>query len=66
MSEAHARSGKVVVNRTMSLDGYIAGPNNTMDWGGGHRGRHRRPGRPGTISSERSGEATTLRFRVVK
>jgi dihydrofolate reductase len=35
MSEAHARSGKVVVNRTMSLDGYIAGPNHTMDWGGG-------------------------------
>jgi dihydrofolate reductase len=28
-------SGKVVVNRCMSLDGFIAGPGNSMDWGGG-------------------------------
>ena len=28
-------SGKVVVNRCMSLDGYIAGPGDSMDWGGG-------------------------------
>ena len=28
-------SGKVVVNRCMSLDGYIAGPGHSMDWGGG-------------------------------
>ena len=28
-------SGKVVVNRCMSLDGFIAGPGHTMDWGGG-------------------------------
>jgi dihydrofolate reductase len=27
--------GKVVVNRTMSLDGFIAGPGHTMDWGPG-------------------------------
>jgi dihydrofolate reductase len=26
--------GKVVVNRTMSLDGFIAGPGHRMDWGG--------------------------------
>jgi len=28
-------SGKVVVNRCMSLDGFIAGPGHVMDWGGG-------------------------------
>ena len=28
-------SGKVVVNRCMSLDGFIAGPGGSMDWGGG-------------------------------
>jgi dihydrofolate reductase len=27
-------SGKVVVNRAMSLDGFIAGPGHAMDWGG--------------------------------
>jgi dihydrofolate reductase len=26
-------SGKVVVNRSMSLDGFIAGPGHSMDWG---------------------------------
>lgn len=30
-------SGKVVVNRCMSLDGFIAGPGHSMDWGGGRR-----------------------------
>jgi len=28
-------SGKVVVNRCMSLDGFIAGPGHSMDWGRG-------------------------------
>ena len=28
-------SGKVVVNRCMSLDGFIAGPGHSMDWGDG-------------------------------
>ena len=28
-------TGKVVVNRCMSLDGFIAGPGDAMDWGGG-------------------------------
>ena len=28
-------TGKVVVNRAMSLDGYIAGPGHSMDWGPG-------------------------------
>lgn len=28
-------SGKVVVNRAMSLDGFIAAPGHVMDWGGG-------------------------------
>jgi dihydrofolate reductase len=35
MSETSSRKGKVVVNRAMSLDGFIAGPGHTMDWGGG-------------------------------
>jgi dihydrofolate reductase len=30
-------SAKVVVNRSMSLDGFIAGPGHAMDWGGGGR-----------------------------
>lgn len=28
-------TGKVVVNRAMSLDGFIAAPGHVMDWGGG-------------------------------
>jgi len=32
MSDAADGSGKVVVNRAMSLDGFIAGPGHTMDW----------------------------------
>ncbi len=35
MSETSTGRGKVVVNRSMSLDGFIAGPGHTMDWGGG-------------------------------
>jgi dihydrofolate reductase len=33
MSEKTAGRGRVVVNRSMSLDGFIAGPGHTMDWG---------------------------------
>ena len=32
MSDTSAGSGKVVVNRSMSLDGFIAGPGHAMDW----------------------------------
>ncbi len=32
MSETQAGPGKVVVNRAMSLDGFIAGPDHAMDW----------------------------------
>jgi len=32
MSETSTGNGKVVVNRTMSLDGFIAGPGDAMDW----------------------------------
>jgi dihydrofolate reductase len=32
MSDTDAGLGKVVVNRAMSLDGFIAGPDNAMDW----------------------------------
>ena len=32
MSGSDAGPGKVVVNRAMSLDGFIAGPDNAMDW----------------------------------
>ena len=32
MSDTSTGTGKVVVNRAMSLDGFIAGPDNAMDW----------------------------------
>ena len=32
MSEVSIGTGKVVVNRAMSLDGFIAGPGHAMDW----------------------------------
>ncbi|MFJ5832285.1 dihydrofolate reductase family protein [Streptomyces sp. NPDC093089] len=32
MSETRTGSGKVVVNRAMSLDGFVAGPEDAMDW----------------------------------
>src|SRR3954468_16835616 len=32
MTDTDAGLGKVVVNRAMSLDGFIAGPDNAMDW----------------------------------
>ena len=35
MSEAVTAAGKVVVNRAMSLDGFIAAPGHVMDWGDG-------------------------------
>ena len=35
MSESSTGTGKVVVNRAMSLDGFIAAPGHRMDWGGG-------------------------------
>ena len=32
MSDTSTGNGKVVVNRSMSLDGFIAGPDHAMDW----------------------------------
>src|ERR1700743_1219311 len=32
VNDTSAGSGKVVVNRTMSLDGFTAGPGDAMDW----------------------------------
>ena len=32
MSDTSVGNGKVVVNRSMSLDGFIAGPGHAMDW----------------------------------
>jgi dihydrofolate reductase len=32
MSDTKAGAGQVVVNRSMSLDGFIAGPGDAMDW----------------------------------
>ena len=32
MSDTSTATGKVVVNRAMSLDGFIAGPDHAMDW----------------------------------
>jgi dihydrofolate reductase len=37
VSDTSTGYGKVVVNRAMSLDGFIAGPGHTMDWGGGRQ-----------------------------
>jgi len=34
MSDTSKANGKVVVNRAMSLDGFIAGPGDSMDWTG--------------------------------
>jgi dihydrofolate reductase len=34
LSDTSTGSGKVVVNRAMSLDGFIAGPGDAMDWVG--------------------------------
>jgi dihydrofolate reductase len=33
LTDTGTQSGKVVVNRAMSLDGFIAGPGDSMDWG---------------------------------
>ena len=38
MSGIEAGRGKVVVNRAMSVDGFIAGPGDAMDWIHGHFG----------------------------
>ena len=40
MSDESATRGKVVVNRAMSLDGFIAGPGDSMDWGPTHIADH--------------------------
>jgi dihydrofolate reductase len=32
VSDTSTGNGKVVVNRAMSLDGFIAGPGDAMDW----------------------------------
>jgi dihydrofolate reductase len=32
MGTSHAGTGKVVVNRSVSVDGFIAGPGDAMDW----------------------------------
>jgi dihydrofolate reductase len=36
MSDTSTANSKVVVNRAMSLDGFIAGAGDSMDWGPGH------------------------------
>ncbi len=37
MSDSSTGTGKVVVNRAMSLDGFIAAPGHKMDWGDGRK-----------------------------
>src|SRR5437879_3608501 len=37
MNETGIENGKVVVNRCMSLDGFIAAPGHVMDWGAGRQ-----------------------------
>lgn len=43
MSDTYTGPGKVVVNRAMSLDGFIAGPDDAMDWVFGYFGEDRFP-----------------------
>jgi dihydrofolate reductase len=40
MSESSTQNGKVVVNRAMSLDGFIAAPGHRVDWGDGRTAEH--------------------------
>ncbi len=65
MGDTSIGNGKVVVNRSMSLDGFIAGPGHAMDWI-----RFSSPGLARIdlepVSSTRSGPVTILRFRVRK
>jgi dihydrofolate reductase len=44
LSDPNTGNGKVVVNRAMSLDGFIAGPGDSMDWGPGHLADYAGPG----------------------
>ncbi len=37
MTDLRTEAGKVVVNRAMSLDGFIAAPGHVMDWGAGRQ-----------------------------
>jgi len=37
MSDTNAGDGKVVVNRAMSLDGFIAAPGDVVEWGAGRK-----------------------------
>jgi hypothetical protein len=58
-------SGKVVVARSMSLDGFIAGPGDTQDWVFySSAGLARIDLEP--VSTTRSGAVTILRFSVPK
>src|SRR2546421_8796443 len=45
MSDTGTGAGKVVVNRAMSLDGFIAAPGGAMDWGTGRIADYLPPGR---------------------
>jgi dihydrofolate reductase len=40
VNETSTANGKVVVNRAMSLDGFIAGPGDSLDWGPRHVAEH--------------------------
>jgi hypothetical protein len=57
MNDASTATGKVVVHRTMSLDGFIAGPGDSMDWIFEYptRTRQRRSWRPRAPSSPAGG-----------
>jgi hypothetical protein len=57
-------SGKVVVNRSMSLDGFIAGPGDAMDWIFDFVEPDAAWLEP--LDSTRHGAVTILRFRVRK
>jgi hypothetical protein len=61
-------TGKVVVNRAMSLDDFVAAPGDSMDWVSDYASPHQVPVdrvnlQP--VSSTTSGAVTEMRFRAV-
>jgi hypothetical protein len=69
MSDAGMAAGKVIVHRTMSLDGFIAGPGDSMDW----IFEYATPDQAAEVMAAteplgitHSSSVTTMRFRVRK
>ena len=63
MSDMSTGTGKVVVNRSMSLDGFIAGPGDAMDWISSPIGRRTRRTRMSPTSPVTSGKRSSRHWR---